>query len=146
VLNGVDTLEWKALVAKWRRWEESFGFVQAGHNKAKLSSAKIRPTAVQWWISRGRQGSLNIGDLMRFAEQWWDWWIKVNPEWREKGEDRKLALTGKGPWDKLQISGINGLLSPLMCLFWWSQAVGDMGDDSAWSRAVAEMTWVLNCL
>ncbi|KAJ7576558.1 hypothetical protein C8J56DRAFT_749503, partial [Mycena floridula] len=142
----VDTPEWKALVSKWRAWEESFDFIQAGHDKKKLDGVKDRPAAVQWWISRGRQGKLPIGDLWEFSINWWKWWIQVNPEWREKTEDGRLKTSGDGPWDKLKISGVNGVLSPPVCLCWWFSADDNVREDARCSSAVTDMTWVLDGL
>ncbi|KAJ7576309.1 hypothetical protein C8J56DRAFT_800375 [Mycena floridula] len=142
-LGGVDLPEWETLVEKWWLWEKAFGFEQAGHNKTKLAM-KDRPSAVSWWISRGRKAIPKVTDAATFGKEWWDWWTEVNPGWCEKKETGLYECEGEGSWDVLMVSGINGFLSVLACLHWWFAA--GRKSDALWSQVLVDVTWVLDCL
>ncbi|KAJ7593178.1 hypothetical protein C8J56DRAFT_779475, partial [Mycena floridula] len=101
---------------------------------------------VKWWTKRKRLPTPEIKDVEAFGKQWWSWWALVNPEWRIKSKRGWLERAGEGSWEVLMISGLNGLLSPLMCLRWWFSVGSEMEKDDAWVEAVAEMTWVLQCM
>ncbi|KAJ7576769.1 hypothetical protein C8J56DRAFT_799289 [Mycena floridula] len=143
-LDGVKIEEWKELLKKWQTWEGEFGFGQAGHNQTKLGT-KFRPAQVEWWTKRKGLSMPELGDLEAFAKKWWQWWIGVNPEWRSE-TDRVLNRNRTGSWDALDISGINGFLSPLMCLRWWFEAGTEVNKDPLWAWAVSDIAWVIEHL
>ncbi|KAJ7600449.1 hypothetical protein C8J56DRAFT_767136, partial [Mycena floridula] len=142
-LTLVELPFWDDVVQKWHTWEKLFEFVQAGHDKVKLGGARIRPMEVEWWTKRKRIPTPEIRDVAHFGTQWWNWWREVNPVWRRK-EGNLLGQDGDGSWEVLAISGINRLLSPLMCLRWWFGAGGEK--DPLWREAVSDMSWVLDQL
>ncbi|KAJ7575799.1 hypothetical protein C8J56DRAFT_801068 [Mycena floridula] len=134
------------LLRQWEHWEKGFDFVQGGHDKKKLGGARVRPAEVEWWTKRKRLPTPEIKDVTAFGRKWWDWWIHVNTDWRTRSDNRRLVQEGEGSWDCLTISGVNGLLSALMCLRWWFLADVKTGSDDSWTEAVAEMTWVLEAM
>ncbi|KAJ7599574.1 hypothetical protein C8J56DRAFT_770228, partial [Mycena floridula] len=143
-LEGIESEDWRALVQEWKTWEEGFGFVQAGHDGRILGGAKVRPEQVEWWTKRKRVPTPHIANAAAFRKKWWSWWKLLNPDWHTSNEDGTLKQEGEGPWDSLMVSGMNGLLSPLMCLRWWFSA--EVETVNAWEEAVAEMRWVLQSM
>jgi hypothetical protein len=116
-----------------------------GMLKGKSLSPKGRPRAVAWWIQRARKGTPPITGVEEFAEQWHEWWRVLNPEWRV-GDKGKMCWEGGSDWGVLKVSGVNGLLSVLMCLRWWKGALTAGAGDSGWRDAVDDVTWVLQQL
>ncbi|KAJ7725578.1 hypothetical protein B0H16DRAFT_1736105 [Mycena metata] len=134
---------WEGMINLWWNIESAGGFA-AGK---KLSTTN-RPTEVQWWIQRARKGTPPIKDPAAFAGSWTRWWCGLNPTWRrgDGGIDAMLKEGGgeEGEWDALDVRGVNGLLSVLMCLKWWRNAVEE--EEKDWVMAVADVTWVLEQL
>ncbi|KAJ7755134.1 hypothetical protein B0H16DRAFT_1315947 [Mycena metata] len=128
--------EWAEMMNLWWRLESSTGFAGVG-------SSKGRPMEVGWWIQRARRTPPKIKQADAFATSWIGWWIELNPKGRvAAGPDKMLRTEGQSGWEGLT-ARVNGLLSVLMSLKWWKDAVEEEGD---WEIAVSDVTWVLRQL
>ncbi|KAJ7027745.1 hypothetical protein C8F04DRAFT_1266695 [Mycena alexandri] len=139
---SADGSEWAEMVDLWWKLESSGGFA-AG----KPLATKGRPAEVGWWIQRARRATPMIKSAHVFATSWISWWIELNPKWRgAAGSDKMLRTEGQSGWDGLKATatGVNGLLSVLMCLKWWKDAIDD--EEGDWAIAVSDVTWVLRQL
>ncbi|KAJ7642661.1 hypothetical protein DFH06DRAFT_999755 [Mycena polygramma] len=128
---------WTELVGAWWAREEGAGF--AGTNKAH--PAKKRPTQIKDWVGRARNPNFTpeIPDVEEYGEEWWGWWVDINPAWRQKKRPMKR---GDGPsWACLDINGQNGFLNVLVGLKWWRDELEEGSPD--WEEAVDDVTWVL---
>ncbi|KAJ7909805.1 hypothetical protein B0H13DRAFT_1616253 [Mycena leptocephala] len=73
-----------------------------------------------------------------FGEQWWAWWIDINPAWRQTA--LPMSRDGDGSWTSLDFAGPNGFLNVLMCLKWWFDKDGG---TKRWKEGVEDVKWVL---
>ncbi|KAJ7078751.1 hypothetical protein B0H15DRAFT_732432, partial [Mycena belliarum] len=129
-------------------WEveraSEFAAVSCAFKKALV--AKKRPKAVGWWIQRARARTPEIKDVDAFAVEWGGWWRAINPAWRSAGSQAMIRAEGES-WELLSgVTGINGLLSVLMCLKWWRETLDDGKGVEVWAAAVEDVTWVLKQL
>ncbi|KAJ6455548.1 hypothetical protein C8R47DRAFT_996725, partial [Mycena vitilis] len=99
--------------------------------------AKLRPRQVSYWINRARKSTPAIEDATAFGEEWWGWWIDINPSWR-----KTVLPMGRvdGSWTYIDYPGQNGFLNVLMCLKWWRDTAGATG---RWIEGVKDVVWVL---
>ncbi|KAK7020040.1 hypothetical protein R3P38DRAFT_3198597 [Favolaschia claudopus] len=138
---------WNRVVNAWWKREEKARF----KGPKSGAAAKDRPGEIKGWIARARVGGPQppIKDLFTFSGTWWNWWMKLNPSWREKAYDgRRLLKAGEGEWELLTSqTGPNGLLNALICLRWWRDVLAGTADGreiKEWAEAVNEVDWVLN--
>lgn len=112
-----------------------------------------RPPQIDWWVGRGRPygTDVDIPDVKVFGDLWWKWWRGAQPSWR-KPEDDDMVRVVRGPWEKLDRPGQNGMLSVLICLKWWKVEIDAMqgrkktAELKRWSEGVADAHWVLQGL
>ncbi|KAJ7838567.1 hypothetical protein B0H13DRAFT_1650609 [Mycena leptocephala] len=107
-----------------------------------------RPKQVANWIQYVRKGPAKpeITDAHAFGEQWWGWWMRMNPEWRgttDTGRPQKIQVGEE--WDELDYSGPNGVLNAIICLRWWRDAIGE-GNEEGWKEAAEEVSWVMETM
>ncbi|KAJ7084773.1 hypothetical protein B0H15DRAFT_783613 [Mycena belliarum] len=107
-----------------------------------------RPAQVSYWTSRARRGKPKpeIVEAKAFADKWWAWYGKMNPEWRVEttaGPGHFERGRSDGGWDVLAYTGPNGMLNVLICLRWWRDAIDTVEDQAAWNDAVEDVAWVL---
>ncbi|KAF8196614.1 hypothetical protein K438DRAFT_1585404, partial [Mycena galopus ATCC 62051] len=148
----VESPAWAALVEAWRQLEQGTGFTT---NDKPLPTGG-RPRAVGWWIARARKNrtiplEINDDDDARedFYEAVVSWWVALNPAWRKEGvttvvdfEERGLAQESGGELECLS-SGLNGLTSVVICLWWWYQIADIAEGTPAWRKLVEDVCWVL---
>ncbi|KAJ7788721.1 hypothetical protein B0H14DRAFT_2226447, partial [Mycena olivaceomarginata] len=101
--------------------------------------AKKRPQAVGDWVGRARNYTPIIEDVDEFGQEFWTWWININPVWREK--KRPMVRHDGSSWSCMDYKGQNGFLNVLMVLKWWRNALEVASPD--WEEAVNDVTWVL---
>ncbi|KAJ6467619.1 hypothetical protein C8R47DRAFT_990325 [Mycena vitilis] len=143
------------MVGAWWAREEDAGFagtVSTGvyvAERQRLTSnaqnkghpAKKRPTQIRDWVGRARNPNYTpaIPNVEKYGEEWWEWWVDINPAWRQKKRPMKR---GNGPsWSCLDLNGPNGFLNVLMGLKWWRDKLEDASPE--WEEAVDDVTWVL---
>lgn len=74
-----------------------------------------------------------------FCSQWYAWWKRINPEWREPAGD-VLAMRGEGDWSKMFIPGVNGFVNVLGSLL----GVRDTErNDAKWASVVRDVRWTV---
>ncbi|KAJ7340756.1 hypothetical protein DFH08DRAFT_656592, partial [Mycena albidolilacea] len=118
---------WKSAVDAWLTLEHATSFQTSG----KALSTTGRPTAVSWWVQRGRNttripmGLDDEDEREDFYAAVVLWWVSVNPVWRKEGvatvEDSEgwgLKQSDEGDLTALP-SGLNSLTSVVACLAWW---------------------------
>ncbi|KAJ7807609.1 hypothetical protein B0H14DRAFT_2182588, partial [Mycena olivaceomarginata] len=74
-------VKYDAVVQAWVDLEQMSGFATG----SKGLAAAGRPTELSDWIRDGRgraKKMMKIDDLGRYQEQWWTWWMKMQPRWR----------------------------------------------------------------
>ncbi|TDL19650.1 hypothetical protein BD410DRAFT_727011, partial [Rickenella mellea] len=108
-----------------------------------------RPSAVSWWINRGRKDAVppNV-EVSKIKMQWWAWWNSIQPEWRRRGQDdlRSLSRAGvRGDWDGFWLPGVNGLLSVLICLVWWGREE-NASNTGSWISACQDVKCVVDAV
>ncbi|KAF8183499.1 hypothetical protein K438DRAFT_1599583 [Mycena galopus ATCC 62051] len=129
--------EWKEAVELWWSLEESSGFTTSTKSHATTN----RPKAVGAWVKNARKGVPHIGGVGQMETEWWAWWKAINPASRLR--EGELVREG-GDLDALRCPGQKGFLNIIICLKWW-YGVMDAPSD-AWTRALADVKWVLGKL
>ncbi|KAJ7680856.1 hypothetical protein DFH06DRAFT_973093, partial [Mycena polygramma] len=145
--GGLPAPYWELLCA-YLEFEQKANF----ENRGELAKG-VRPKQVSDWVRDGRgrtQELRGISDIKGFEAEWWTWWTRLQPAWREPGrERRKAGKTETVPeganWGTLASPGKNGILSVVASLYWWAVAEREEGKGSSggWEDAVADTTWVV---
>ncbi|KAL1724762.1 hypothetical protein EV714DRAFT_278240 [Schizophyllum commune] len=155
--------EWARLLHAWVRYEGVKSYGQGRLPKtSRLDVAGCRPKEVAAWIGGGRwrsEGCEPAKKEGKFAcalmNAWWAWYIKLVPGWREEDEEGRLEdFTDFGvDAGKLDVPGVNGVLSLVFSLKWVGQALNSDGvvddrvrTDSSWRRAIVDLTKMLDGL
>lgn len=92
--------------------------------------------------------------LNQFIDDFWLWWVHINPRWRvvdSRGRlvpgypNRDISNGRDGdPWERLKVKGINGMLNVIACLWWWWELLQSGSPDmSDWEYAVRDVYWAL---
>ncbi|KAL0566688.1 hypothetical protein V5O48_015318, partial [Marasmius crinis-equi] len=108
-----DELErWASLVVAWLKLE-----VKQGFQKTAALIAVDRPEVISKWIEQARRPTYKPTPAIEVTDMWesfQDWWNTCVPEWQlgEKGELKR----GQGDWEKLQLTGQNGIVSMVAAL------------------------------
>lgn len=101
-----------------------------------LRSSKIRPVEWTKWTSKGRgsqrpySSTPTIDIPAEFGHAVLNWWIDIQPEFRQGTGERPPAVYDTGPatstdvWAPLRKGGPNGLVCVLTILVWWGQCAG----------------------
>ncbi|KDQ24430.1 hypothetical protein PLEOSDRAFT_1107361 [Pleurotus ostreatus PC15] len=134
--------QWFELLRGWKDWEKRNGYDENGEELSKLS----RPPQIGTWIKSRRYYNRlpKILDPKVFADQWWRWWRASNPSWRVVDGSDSLSKDRDGPWDGVTATGINGLLSIIVGLWWWRERTADADPAiETWHNAVEDVVWVL---
>ncbi|KAF9491417.1 hypothetical protein BDN71DRAFT_1354198, partial [Pleurotus eryngii] len=81
---------------------------------------KYRPKEIGAWIKTGRAVEPTIKSAATFSEQWWQWYLELQPTGRaqEDGSLQRVVLD-KAEWSELYKGMINGMYSLLASLAWW---------------------------
>ncbi|KAJ7724196.1 hypothetical protein B0H16DRAFT_1247244, partial [Mycena metata] len=134
--NGTEEWgeDWCKVIGLWWALEKSTRF--SSSNKAFPATG--RPEEVKNWVKCARKGTPTMKKPEEFASAWEGWWKAINPEWRVAA-DGTLKQSGEGEWSTMEVPGVNGFLSVLMCLRWWKEG----GVNGDWTACVADVTWVL---
>lgn len=84
---------------------------------------------------------MNVDDL---TSKWWTWWGTMQPEERGDSFDR---VSGSLDWDRVNIAGINGIVSVVASLLWWGLVTSedDLAGYQEWLEAVDDVSWALEC-
>ncbi len=95
----------------------------------------------------GRPAPPSIKNLDVFTEQWWKWYIELQPAARrsEDGSLQHVELE-ESNWRETRKGTINGFYSILASLGWWVKAVKDINLDHALVAAIADVDWVLGSM
>ncbi|KAL1657905.1 hypothetical protein GGF50DRAFT_92967, partial [Schizophyllum commune] len=152
--------EWAHLLHAWVRYEGVKHYGKGRPSKtSRLEVAGCRPKEVSAWIAGGRwrsEGCEPAKKEGKFASAlmsaWWAWYIKLVPSWREEDEEGRLDDFTEfgGDVGKLDVPGVNGVLSLIFGLKWVGQALKVNGNvdervrtDSSWQRAIVDLTKML---
>jgi hypothetical protein len=99
-----------------------------------------------------------ISNTATFAQQFRDWWISLQPAWRQKTSTgrkkaavasatalplHKAALPNNGSWGELRKGGPAGCCIILYALCGWLKEVCDAKDRKAWHVCADDVKWVL---
>ena len=108
----------------------------------KLSSDG-RPQCISDWIRRGRSNTWRpvISSIPALEKSFEAWWTNLQPDWRKN--DDALANVD-GDWEILRKPGLNGILSAIVCLFYWGCKVqGNTTRCARWTTLVEDCILVL---
>lgn len=137
--------KWRSLAAAWVEFEKRHGFKQNG---SKLSTHN-RPRIVADWIQRARSHKYrpSLKNLEAFQNNFWTWWMSLQPDWRRVEGSKVLERRGEEDWDVLQCPGQNGVLSVIAALFFWGlEAVGSGSAEEAWDVVVDDVLYAITNL
>lgn len=99
------------------------------------------------WIKQARNPAwapnLDEMDLDELESTFNSWWCSIQPDWHiGKGED--LRREGEQDWGLLNCSGINGVLSAVAALFFWSYCAAEAPSATAtWALSVSDALYAL---
>ncbi len=154
-LTEVDLGEdYITLVEKWIKFE--------GMNQWKTTnqglSKRSRPNGLSKWIQGSRQKArepdLSGDSFSSFTRSFWDWWLKLQPRWRqvEAVDQLEPAETFGNEWQTLNKYGKNGWFCLLVSLKWWGAAPTHQSVDKweqlrdDWLRAICDVSAMLDGL
>ncbi|KAL1671092.1 hypothetical protein EV122DRAFT_285333 [Schizophyllum commune] len=152
--------EWVRLLQAWTKYEDRRNYGKdLPARGSRLDGAKTRPREVSAWIAGGRwrsPGCEPVRKAGKFAaalmSAWWAWYVMLVPDWREEDERGRLDdFDGfGGGMGKLDVPGVNGVLSLIVCLKWVGEAlvsdvdVHDRADvNRDWRRAITDLAKML---
>lgn len=114
------------------------------------------------WTSKSRGGVRNyqctpsIVDAAEFGTALQGWWNCIQPSFRKSDSGIPTAVYScpmgdQHAWDSLRKGGPNGLISLLMLLLWWGQALAkqsqwQIDSTSDWNHMVLDVTKCLNTM
>ncbi|KAL0574967.1 SERTA domain-containing protein 3 [Marasmius crinis-equi] len=119
----------------WVEFEQWAGFVERG----KLTT-KGRPPQVSIWIAHGQRSNFvpDIQDVREYGKQLMGWWRNCTPDWRVVKGSNELRR-GRGNWEDLRVSGVNGLTSVVAALAWWMGAIAKLSRDKPQDQQFYEL-------
>ncbi|PPQ77494.1 hypothetical protein CVT26_006140 [Gymnopilus dilepis] len=133
--------EWRTLLESWLELEVNANFKERG----KLGT-RFRPTCVGDWIQRRRSTTWRPAfDLPDMEKKFFKWWASLQPEWRILEDERINFSAVDGDWEDLRRTGLNGLYSLFVALFYWgiNVAHGTQAYDR-WLDAVRDVQLACN--
>ncbi|KAJ3991306.1 hypothetical protein F5050DRAFT_1548913, partial [Lentinula boryana] len=141
---------WDRTINAWTALERNYEFSNPnGSVRSATFNASGRPSAISWWF-RNRKPVLRappdhiIGEAVEFSAQWWIWWSIINPTWRERDNSTGCLIINEndcGDWSNLIRPGQCGILTVLLCLFWWYKCLPAPSQD--WNSALQDVSWVV---
>ncbi|KAJ7785057.1 hypothetical protein DFH07DRAFT_726480 [Mycena maculata] len=92
-----------------------------------------------------RLGKLGkVGEDGTFADNFWTWWIALQPPERVVFEGR-LSRTSEADWGKmLELCRKSRVLQVMAALLWWGEALDLLNDPIGcmdWDSAVDDVRW-----
>lgn len=141
-LSSVDEPGFKTLLKTYI----SFELYSRSPIRGTLPTGR-RPKAITWWSGRARPTKLPPYDSLKsFANGVVEWWIFVQPRWREI--DLGTVSRVGGDWERLYQPGINGLLNIVVLASWWARILKERDSpvDDTYSWFISDVTWVLSQL
>ncbi|KAJ3765050.1 hypothetical protein EV361DRAFT_803047 [Lentinula raphanica] len=142
---------WVKTIKAWTDLERNHEFSNPTGSSATFRNANAgRPDAVSWWF-RNRKPVTRVppdnifGQVSDFSAQWWKWWSVINPTWRERDNTTGRLVINEnddGDWSMLIRPGQCGILTVLLCLFWWRQHLTAPSED--WNAALQDVSWVID--
>jgi hypothetical protein len=140
--------EWAQCLAVFVGFERAAGFVEYD---TRLPTSSSRPVEIKNWFGASRKTSgsvwdaLGTGESAGFGKRWWQWWEDIQPGGRIRDESGgTLSRPADIDWEPLFKPGASGVHLVLVGLVWWKQRL--IAADESWLHAVADVTWVLECL
>ncbi|KIK53060.1 hypothetical protein GYMLUDRAFT_250649 [Collybiopsis luxurians FD-317 M1] len=130
------------LLSRWIELER----LNKWQNSGRLSNVN-RPQELTTWIQYGHYDRKHIiirpGDIKRFSDTVWTWWLSLQPTWQKTGTDgRPLpVMICKDDWEPLDQCGTNGWLSILACIRWWGESLKTVKDEAEKQKRTGD--WLL---
>ncbi|TFK80100.1 hypothetical protein K466DRAFT_504480, partial [Polyporus arcularius HHB13444] len=137
---------WRELVSVWLQFEEALGYAD-GQNQANWLAPKGRPEEVAYWIRRGRKYEKppKVNSIPTFVNAFRKWWMRLQPSTRRAPESAwpmpRVAPPSLDAWSDVRRGGSNGLFMVVMCLAWWTTALGGDADTADIKEAVGDVVW-----
>ncbi|KAJ7829903.1 hypothetical protein B0H13DRAFT_1655420, partial [Mycena leptocephala] len=143
-----------SILAALVRLETSFGFDEETYSAVP---ADHRPKPITTWIKGGRTTKTKkipaISNVARYADQWYQWWDFLQPDWRRRDRGGNWAsggdaiYGGDNEWGLLDKPGPNGCLSVVAGLYFWGVCKGQPDIvKERWIWAVQDVAWMLEGL
>jgi len=129
---------WSGCVREFIEFQRQFNFPDTG--PAFPPATETRPPKIAAWMKNRRPWKdVDIVDTELFGQQWWAWWLSLQPDSRKRHDEPTADMD----WAKVQKPGKNGFLLIMLALVWWGAASNREGE---WLKAVADVTDVLRCI
>ncbi|KAK0449342.1 hypothetical protein EV421DRAFT_1705125 [Armillaria borealis] len=123
------------------------------HCLHKGLAPKGRPQLLSKWVSQGHMRGpmpvLTIDGIDDYENEWWTWWVSLQPSWRDRDTAGKLVQGMYGSdWAELDFGGTNRWLGVVATLFWWGMAVKQSSREHQmhWQEALRDSQWMLEGL
>ncbi|KAI0056874.1 hypothetical protein BV25DRAFT_1842025 [Artomyces pyxidatus] len=133
--------DWQGLIRRFFEFEQTRGF------DGKHLACDLRPHEVSLWIKNARiWNRVSIVNHENFAGRWWRWWESLQPGNRLFSDDlpAPTAPSADMNWSKVDVAGMNGLLSVVAGLAMWGlEAAVSYADMEPWLGAVRDVCEVL---
>ncbi|KAJ7064500.1 hypothetical protein C8F01DRAFT_983181 [Mycena amicta] len=108
-----------------------------------------RPVQVHNWIRNrrvARPAYCGIPDTAKFSEEYWAWWMAMQPSWRPTMKDGRPGSAQRNgeSWGTMVAPGVNGMLTAFAALYWWGceEKTRNTWPTSDWVQAVEDATRV----
>ncbi|KAL1724980.1 hypothetical protein EV714DRAFT_277958 [Schizophyllum commune] len=160
---GVDNLVLEDVAPKseaeasWLKLTWTWYLIEKHENFKKdkrVPTGGQRPGDIGEWIKRARSTTYaptppEDQPPADFVEDWaasmWAWWSSINPKWRARNNNGRLAdMKEGGSWAELYYAGPNGHLSVFKGVKWWFDLAGNSRGSMAWLELVKDVQWALD--
>lgn len=141
-----ESLGYKATVELWVEFEQLID-VQ-GNKKTRLATSE-RPPALKAWLLLPRNLSRPppLGKLAIYSSMWNAWWRVLQPAWRVETAGRLSSRKmPEETWRELMKGGEDGFSFLLLSLAWWIDQAKLKSQQAECTRALKDVSWVLEQL
>lgn len=120
---GGGDAKWVGFVNIWMALQKKKGFDGEG----RLGGSG-RPKAISDWLQRKRPAAFRplTFDMKLYTNAFRTWWRSLQPEAREDGEGEGFLMLSRPDvvdWSRLELFGINRIVSIVAGLAWWREKV-----------------------
>ncbi|KAK7453263.1 hypothetical protein VKT23_011939 [Stygiomarasmius scandens] len=142
---------WMQALTSWVTLERKYQWENPdGQNAFFMPTGRLSIVSV--WSKERKKIQTSPPDKMEaandFSRIWWTWQLLLNPDWRSRNAVGRVIADGievkeKDRWDVMKKLGQCGMLSVLLCLFYWFLKLETPEQQKDWEEALDDVHWVL---